>query len=60
MTGCQVASRPRDWFSRYLKWIDAFRTTLIYQAMQHFQIPSSLSILIRLLKATMDNAAAQI
>ena len=30
VTGCQVTSRPRDWFSRYSKWLDTFRTALIH------------------------------
>ena len=27
--GCQVTSRSRDWFSRYSKWLDIFRTAPI-------------------------------
>jgi hypothetical protein len=30
LTGCQVASRPRDRFSRYSKWTDTFQTALVY------------------------------
>ena len=30
LTGCKVTSRPRDRFSRYSKWTDTFRTTLVY------------------------------
>ena len=30
LTGCQVTSRPRDRFSRYSKWLDTFRTALVY------------------------------
>jgi len=29
LTGCQVTSRPRDRLSRYSKWLDTFRTTLV-------------------------------
>ena len=29
LTGCQVKSRPRDRFSRYWKWLNTFRTTLV-------------------------------
>ena len=28
--GCQVTSRPRNRFSRYSKWLDTFRTDLVY------------------------------
>ena len=31
LTGCQTTSRPRDRFSRYLKWTDIFRTTLVFR-----------------------------
>jgi hypothetical protein len=30
LTGCQVTSRARDRFSRYSKWLDTFRTALVY------------------------------
>ena len=30
LTGCQVTSRPRYRFSRYSKWLDTFRTALVY------------------------------
>jgi len=30
MTGCQIASRPRDHFSRYSKWLDTFRRGLVF------------------------------
>jgi len=29
LTGCQVTSRPRDWFSRCSKWLDTFWTGLV-------------------------------
>ena len=29
LTGCQVTSRPHDWFLRYSKWLDTFWTALI-------------------------------
>jgi len=29
LTGCQVTSRPCDWFLRYSKWTDTFQTDLI-------------------------------
>jgi hypothetical protein len=29
LTGCQVTSRPRDWFSRYSKWLGTFQTALV-------------------------------
>jgi hypothetical protein len=29
LTGCQVTSRPSDRFSRYSKWLDTLRTTLV-------------------------------
>ena len=25
LTGCQITSRPHNWFSRYSKWLDTFR-----------------------------------
>ena len=30
LTGCQVTSRPRERFSRYSKWTDNLRTSLVY------------------------------
>ena len=30
LTGCQVTSRPSDRFWRYSKWLDTFRTALVY------------------------------
>ena len=29
-TGCQVTPRPRDWISRYTKWLNTFRTALVH------------------------------
>jgi len=29
LTGCQVISRPRDWFSRHSKWTDTLQTDLV-------------------------------
>ena len=31
LTGCQVTSRPRNWFSRYSKWTDIFWTALVHK-----------------------------
>ena len=29
LSGCQVTSKPRDWFSKYSKWLDTLRTALV-------------------------------
>ena len=29
LTGCQVTSRPCDWFLRYSKWPDTFQTAIV-------------------------------
>ena len=34
LTGCQVTSRPRFRFSRYSKWLDTFRTALVFLTCQ--------------------------
>jgi len=43
LTGCQVTSRPRDWFLRYSKWMDTFRTALIFCFMIILKYPTFIS-----------------
>ena len=53
LTGCQVTSRPHDQFSRYSKWLDTFRTSLVYGT--HTENNSALSSLV----VSMDERALQ-
>jgi hypothetical protein len=46
LTGCQVTSRPHDWFPRYSKWLDTLRTAPLFNIIEYFFFFQALNFLV--------------